>query len=211
MRALILNASPRPQGTTTYLLGEIGKYLNQFAEVESVRVHGLKISPCAGCLKCRPDKSCVLPVDDGHRVAELIRRSEILVMGTPTYWGNVTGPLKTLLDRCVPVFEYIDGWNLRPVQKGKKAVIMTTSSAPYPFNLPGSQAGGAIRAMRTVLHAGGYSILREWNVPGAGCFEKTKGRWTRKILRELESSFRKIRADQSKDPRCGGADRQLKS
>ena len=83
---LILNCSPRKRGVTTSLLKIVADEARASgSEVEWVDVHSLSIRPCIGCLKCRPDKKCILPRDDADRVAELIERCSALVVGTPTY------------------------------------------------------------------------------------------------------------------------------
>jgi hypothetical protein len=137
-------------------------------EVEWIDVNTLSIKPCIGCLKCRPDKKCILPRDDGHRTGELIESCSGLVVGTPTYWGNMTGPLKLLFDRNVSTLEYCVPYRMRfpkPRHKGKKAAIVTASAAPFPFNQLPSQSRGALRAVKTVLRAAGFDIRKQINVP----------------------------------------------
>jgi NAD(P)H-dependent FMN reductase len=166
---LILNGSPRKKGVTTTLLKIIADEARAAgAEVEWIDVNDLSIRPCIGCLKCRPDKMCILPRDDAHRIGELIERCSGLVVGTPTYWGNMTGPLKLLFDRNVTTFEdyILYTWRFpKPKHKGKKAAIVTASLAPFPFNQFPSQSRGALRAVKTVLNAGGFDIRGQINVP----------------------------------------------
>ena len=140
------------------------------AEVEWVDVNDLSIRPCIGCLKCRPDKKCILPRDDAHRIGELIEHCSGLVVGTPTYWGNMTGPLKLLFDRNVPTLEHyvLYTYTMRfpkPKHKGKKAAIVTASLAPFPFNQLPSQSRGTLRTVKTVLRAAGFVITEQINVP----------------------------------------------
>lgn len=189
MTVLILNCSPRKRGVTTTILHAIAE--NAVASAEWLDVNDLAIRPCIGCLKCRPDKTCVLPYDDAHRVGELIEKSDVLIIGTPTYWGNITGPLKLLLDRNVPTFEYIATGLPRPRQKGKKAILIIASSAPFPLNLLPSQSRGTIRALRTVLRAGGYRIVKTINVPNAPRFEREE-RVRAAVLRKAERIGRGI-------------------
>jgi NAD(P)H-dependent FMN reductase len=166
---LFLNSSPRKKGVTTTILKIIADEARSAgAEVEWVDVHDLSIRPCIGCLKCRPDKKCILPKDDAHRVGEMIANCSGLVVGTPTYWGNMAGPLKLLLDRNVPTLEHYVLYTLRfpaPKHKGKKAAIVTASLAPFPFNQLPSQSRGAIRAVKTVLNSAGFDIAARINVP----------------------------------------------
>ncbi|MGE5809566.1 MAG: flavodoxin family protein [Nitrospirota bacterium] len=166
---LILNGSPRKSGVTATVLRIIAEEARAAgAPVEWVDVNDLKIRACIGCLKCRPDKTCILPRDDGHRIGELIERCSALVVGTPTYWGNMSGPMKLLFDRNVPVFEYYELNTMRfptPRHTGKKAAIVTASLAPFPFNQLSSQSRGTLRAVRTVLNAAGFAVKEQINVP----------------------------------------------
>jgi NAD(P)H-dependent FMN reductase len=182
MTILILNCSPRREGVTTTILRAIADSIAS-TQVKWVNVNDLAIRPCTGCLECRPDKKCTLPYDDAHRVGELIEKSDLLIVGTPTYWGNITGPLKLLFDRNVSTFQYVGTGLPKPRQKGKKAILVTASSAPFPANLLPCWSGGTLRALRTVLHAGGYRIVKTINVPNASHFDRVKAVVLRKAER----------------------------
>ncbi len=189
---LILNASPRKKGVTSTLLKIMADEARAAGvEVEWVDVNDLSIRPCIGCLKCRPDKKCILPNDDAHRIGELIKRCSGLVVGTPTYWGNMTGPLKLLFDRNVPTFEHYELYTWRfpkPKHKGKKAAIVTASLAPFPFNQLPSQSRGTLRAVRIVLNAAGFDVREKINVPMTPDLAHIGDRWlskARKLGRSL--------------------------
>jgi multimeric flavodoxin WrbA len=159
MKVLILNASPRKKGKVASILAAVADGARDTHEVEWVDIYGLSIKPCLSCMKCRPDRPCALPADDGHAVAGKIAAADVLVVGTPTYWGNMSAPLKALFDRSVTTFERLGLTGLpRPLHRGKKAVIVTASSAPWPYNLLPSQAAGAVRCVRTVLTGGGFRV-----------------------------------------------------
>ncbi len=166
---LFLNSSPRKHGVTTSLLRIIADEARAAgAEAEWVDVSNLFIKPCIGCLKCRPDKKCILPKDDGHRMGELFEKCSGLVVGAPTYWGNMPGQLKILFERIVPVLEYYELYTWRfpqPRHKGKPAAIVTSSLSPFPFNHLPSQGSGAIRAVKIVLNAAGFDTRATINVP----------------------------------------------
>lgn len=85
MKVLILNASPRKNGTTTRILHAIEEGALKKHQVEWVDIIGLDIKPCIGCLQCRPNKKCIMQYDDAHRVGELIMAADTLIVGTPTY------------------------------------------------------------------------------------------------------------------------------
>lgn len=165
MSILIINGSPRKNGATAKILKAISDSISGNKKVELIHINDLNIKPCIGCMKCRPDKECVLPEDGAHLMRKKINEADALVFGTPTYWGNMSGQLKILFDRNVPLFEYIGKGMPKPKQKGKKAVIVVTSAAPWPFNLLGSQSAGAIRAVKVVLRSAGYKIIGTINMP----------------------------------------------
>lgn len=176
MNVLILNASPRKRGVTTTLLDEFEAAINPIHVTEAVRTHDLKIKPCIACLKCRPDKTCILPRDDAHILAEKIQRADLLIIGSPVYWGNMPGTFKIFFDRNVPLFEYCEAKAIRyipkPRLKNKNAILIVNGGTPFPFNLLHSQSRGTIRSIKTILKAGGIRILSIINVPDSYNFEK---------------------------------------
>ena len=119
----------------------------------------LKIRPCIGCMKCRSAKNCVLSEDDAQRVLDLIQECDAVIIGSPTYWGNMPGTLKLLFDRIV--YGLMDENSLAmpvPLHKGKKALIVCTSSTPWPFNILMGQTRGVVRAIKEVLGTAGFTV-----------------------------------------------------
>lgn len=184
MKVLILNASPRKKGVTTTILTEIEDNIASKHTVESVMIYRSNMKPCLGCLKCRPDKKCVLPKDDAHTLGEKIRESDLLIIGSPVYWGNIPGPLKIFFDRNVPLFEYVEAKPMNripiPQLKGKKAILTISSASPYPYNLLISQSRGTIRALKTILKSGGIRIDNVLNIPDSHNFANKKHKYLQK-------------------------------
>lgn len=186
MRVLVINASPRRKGVTSTLLDEFVAASGAH-EVESVRIHDLGMRPCVGCLYCRPDKKCVLPRDGAHSLGEAFVRSDVIVIGSPVYWGNVPGPLKTFFDRNVTLFEHVGdegGWHIPPPQlKGKQALLVVSGVAPAPVHLMASQGGGTVRALKTVLKAGGVRITSVTNIADSANFDTKRDSHLRRMRR----------------------------
>lgn len=167
MKTLILNGSPRKNGTISKLLNSIVNGLSNPNETEWVNVYDLNIKPCIGCMKCRTDNVCCLKTDDGHLLGEKIKNADNLIIGTPTYWGNMSAQLKMIFERNVPVFMG-EGKNGIPTprQKGKKAIIVTSCTTPYPFNFILAESRGTINSVKEVLKYGGYKIIGKIVKPG---------------------------------------------
>ena len=111
-------------------------------------------------MTCRSTGKCVMPEDDAQRVLRMIVACDALVIGAPCYWGNIPGALKLLFDRIV---YGMMGENSMAVpvalHKGKKAVIVTSSSTMWPFNIIMNQTRGVVRALKEILGWSGFKIV----------------------------------------------------
>jgi len=191
MNVLIIHASPRKRGITSTVLSELESAIDSAREVETIRIHDLNIKPCLGCMKCRPDRPCILPRDDAHVLAEKVKWADFIAIGCPVYWGNMPGTLKLFFDRNVTLFEYAEYKAIRyipkPQLRGKRAALVVTCIAPFPFNLLRSQSGGTIGSLKTILKAGGVRIESVINIPDSCNFEKKKERYLKKARRIAKS------------------------
>lgn len=86
MKIIFINASPRKNGYTIKVLNEIHNNIDSQHEKIWFNINNLNIKPCQSCLKCRPNKECILPEDDGHIISRSIRFADALVLGSPTYF-----------------------------------------------------------------------------------------------------------------------------
>ncbi|WP_455671487.1 flavodoxin family protein [Phocaeicola sp.] len=160
MKILILNGSPRTKGLISRMLGIMAEEARaRGAEVEEVQISKLQIRPCTGCMSCRDSEACVLPEDDAQRTLQKIQWADVLIIGSPCYWGNLNGYLKVLFDRMVYGMMGENSWGMPlPMHKGKRAVIVSTCSTPWPFNLWFNQTRGVVKALREILKWSGFSI-----------------------------------------------------
>lgn len=167
MKILILNGSPKKNGTVATLLKGIVASISEKHEMEWIDIYTLKMEPCIACMKCRPDGECVLPEDDGQIVGRKIKNAHAIIVGTPTHWGNMSSGLKILFDRNVTQFmgEKSNGIPIAR-HKGKKAIIVTSCSTPWPFNFIANESRGAINSVREILKYGGYKIVAKIANPG---------------------------------------------
>lgn len=161
MKLLILNASPRRSGNIALMATTLKQEAECLgAEVEEIWVQGLTVRPCMGCMACRSKHACVLPEDDAQRVLEKIKAADALVVAAPCYWGNIPGTLKLLFDRLVYGLMDENSFGLPlPLHKGKRCVLLSTSTTPWPFNILLHQSHGAIRAMKEVCKYSGFKIV----------------------------------------------------
>ncbi len=72
-------------------------------EVEHVSLKGKDLKFCIGCLACQKTQKCVLK-DDAVWIAEKVKNADTLVFATPIYYYEMSGQMKTLLDRMNPLY-----------------------------------------------------------------------------------------------------------
>ena len=72
-------------------------------EVEKVSLKDKTIGFCKGCLACQKTGSCVIR-DDAGAIVEKMLHSDILVFATPIYYYEMSGQMKTMLDRANPLY-----------------------------------------------------------------------------------------------------------
>lgn len=160
MNILILNASPRRKGSISAMLSEMEEEAkHQGASVNNIRVAELQVKACNGCMTCRSRQTCILPDDDAHRMAEMIKACDVLVVGAPCYWGNMPGQLKVLFDRMVYAMMGETSRGLpKPLHKGKRAIVVSTCTTPHPFNILFKQSRGTVKALKEILKWSGFQI-----------------------------------------------------
>jgi len=94
MKTLIVNGSPRKKGDTASLLNEMKNNLH--GEIIELSAYYDKISPCIDCRYCWQNGECCIKDD-----MELIYNDDYdnLVIASPIYISNLTGPLMNLGSR----------------------------------------------------------------------------------------------------------------
>ncbi len=189
MKVVVLNGSPRRNGLVSQMLEEVVAGLPVGVEVETFFIHDLLVGTCMGCMRCRSLRHCVLPEDDAHRVAEAILGADGLIVGSPCYWGNMSGELKVLFDRMVYALmgERTNGLPV-PLHKGKRVVMISTCNTVYPFSVWFHQTSGVFRALREIFRWSGFRIAG--TLGKSGCREHPE--LTPREIRKCKNLAKKI-------------------
>jgi len=125
---LIISGSPRP-GNTEFILKKIFAAIK--SEKELILLRELNINRCKGCLSCDKSKKCVQQ-DDMQAVYPKARAADVLIIGTPNYFNNVSGLLKDFIDRTVPFFYEGEASALR----GKKVFFIVVGGGEVENSQP---------------------------------------------------------------------------
>lgn len=108
-KILVISTSPRMGGNSEILADEFIRGAKEAGhETEKVCLYDKTVKFCTGCLACQHTGKCVIH-DDAAMIVECMRRADVLVFATPVYFYEMSGQMKTLLDRTNPLFpgEYV--------------------------------------------------------------------------------------------------------
>lgn len=104
-RVLIITSSYRKRSNSGRLAEEFARgAAGAGHQVETVHLAEQTIQFCRGCMACMKLGRCVLK-DDAAAIVEKMHDAEVLVFVTPIYYYEMSGQLKTMLDRANPLFE----------------------------------------------------------------------------------------------------------
>lgn len=107
MKILGISGSPRQGGNTETLVRAVLEgAAARGCDTELVSLGGLQIGECLGCNQCADTFRCVLR-DDMQSLYQKLEEADGLVLGSPTYFYQVTGLTKLFLDRLY-VYEGFD-------------------------------------------------------------------------------------------------------
>ncbi len=102
MKVVAFNGSPRKDGNTATLLGVVlGELEGLGIETELVHLKG-PLSGCIACFKCheKKDGRCALDKDMVNECIEKMSGADGIILGSPTYFADLTPELKALIDRA---------------------------------------------------------------------------------------------------------------
>jgi multimeric flavodoxin WrbA len=137
MTILQIVGSHRRNGNTSRALSLLGEELTRLGlsrgqpvQIETVHLGGLRLEPCRGCRLCfnRGERSCPCS-DDLLALHERILAADGVVLASPVYVNDVSGTMKTLIDRLAFVCH-------RPAFGRLNALVLaTTGGSPAAHTL----------------------------------------------------------------------------
>ncbi|TFG93614.1 MAG: flavodoxin family protein [Syntrophobacterales bacterium] len=160
MKVIAFNGSAREDGNTSilikYVLGELQK---EGIETESFSLSGKKIHSCRACRKCfeNTDRRCVVKNDVLNECIEKMLGADGVILGSPTYFADVSTEMKALIDRAGFVAKANGGMFKRKVGAAVIAV----------------RRAGSLRAFDTINN---FFLTLQMIVPGSDYWNMAIGR-----------------------------------
>ncbi|MBN1439431.1 MAG: flavodoxin family protein [Anaerolineales bacterium] len=103
MKILGISGSPNPGGNTAFAVRHALDILkSEGAHCTFLSLAGKEIHPCTGCWACQKARECRYD-DDMAEILAALRGCDGLILGSPVYFGMVSGILKNMMDRTVPL------------------------------------------------------------------------------------------------------------
>ena len=103
MKVIGFNGSPRKDGNTTTLMGYLLREVEKEGiETEIVQLSAKTIHGCIACYKCfeNKDQRCAVKNDAVNEYIEKMAMAQGIVLGSPSYFQDVTAEMKALIDRA---------------------------------------------------------------------------------------------------------------
>ncbi|MBW2505438.1 MAG: flavodoxin family protein [Deltaproteobacteria bacterium] len=135
MKVVAFNGSARKDGNTAILIGHVFKELeNEGVETELVQLSGSRIHGCIACMKCfeNNDQRCSVKDDILNDCIKKMEAADGIILGSPTYFANVSTEMKALIDRAGMVSRANSDMLARKV--GAAVVAVRRAGAIHVFN-----------------------------------------------------------------------------
>jgi multimeric flavodoxin WrbA len=103
MHAVAISGSPRKSGNTETLLQRcLDGLATKGITGDLISLRDKTIKGCRACAACsrNRDKQCNTKDDDFHPVFAAMQSADIIVVGSPVYFGSATPEMMALLDRA---------------------------------------------------------------------------------------------------------------
>ncbi len=151
MKVMAFNGSARKDGNTAILIKAVFSELEKEGiETELFQLSGKKFQGCTACFKCftNKDRQCSVKKDIVNECIEKMVEADGIILGSPTYFADVTSEMKALIDRAGLVSR-ANGDMFR--RKVGAAVVA-------------ERRGGAIHAFDSINH---FFFIGQMIVPGS--------------------------------------------
>ena len=203
MKAIAINGSPRKGWNTDRLLKEALRGAESVgAETKLVQLYDLKYTGCRSCFGCKRKgaESCQCVIkDDLTNVIEEIFSADVLFLGSPIYFGDITGQMICFLERLgFPLLSY-DDYAKRLFDGKINTAFFFTMNAPETF-YKGNMEQSLINRVGILQRLGGtvevYAAcdtyqFHDYSKYHAGVFDEVHKRKVRKeqFPKDMEAAY----------------------
>lgn len=135
MYVLAVNGSARKDGNTAKLIRRVFAELKkQGIKTELIQLAGKKLPGCDACYRCfkKKNKRCAITNDILNDTVEKMVKADAIILGSPTYFADVSAGMKALMERAGFVGRAND--NLFCRKLGAAVVAVRRAGAIHTFD-----------------------------------------------------------------------------
>jgi multimeric flavodoxin WrbA len=135
MKVIAFNGSARKDGNTAILLNLVLDELkNEGIDTEIFQLSGKPLQGCIACYKCfsNKDGKCAVDKDIANELIGRMLEADGIILGSPTYFADVSAGMKALIERCGMVSRANGDMLRRKV--GASVVAVRRAGATHVFN-----------------------------------------------------------------------------
>jgi multimeric flavodoxin WrbA len=132
MKAIAINGSPHmDEGNTAMILNPFLEGMKEAGcEVDVFYTMKLKIGPCNADMSCWfKNPGICSQKDDMQMLAPKLKEADIIVWASPVYYSGLTGPLKNLMDRQLPIHV------LGSIGEKKQKVVLVSTCGDWDMSM----------------------------------------------------------------------------
>jgi multimeric flavodoxin WrbA len=103
VKVVAFNGSARKKGNTEALIRRLfEEFEKESIETELVQLSGKTLKGCIACMKCyeNKDQRCAVNEDDMNFCIGKMLEADGIILGSPTYFADVSTEMKALIDRA---------------------------------------------------------------------------------------------------------------
>jgi multimeric flavodoxin WrbA len=170
MKVMAFNGSARKDGNTAILINYVLKELDkQGIETELLQLAGKKIRGCKACFKCfeNKDQQCSFKNDILNECMAKMIEADGIILGSPTYFTDVSTEMKALIDRT----GFVARANGDMLKRKLGAAVVAARRA------------GSIHAFDTLNH---FFLIAQMIIPGSSYWNIGFGRNTGEVEKDEE-------------------------
>ncbi len=170
MKVVAFNGSARKDGNTAILIGHVFRELEKEGiTTELVQLSGSRIHGCIACMQCfeNKDQRCSVKDDIANDCIGKMLAADGIILGSPTYFANVSTEMKALIDRAGMVSRANSDMLAR---KAGAAVVA-------------ARRAGAIHVFNSINH---FFFIGQMIVPGSSYWNVGMGREKGEVEKDEE-------------------------
>jgi len=182
-QVLVILGSPRRKGNSSTLAARISRGAKSAgAEVETLFLQDLKISPCRGCNTCQKhdSKGCAIK-DDMQKIYPKLIKADAWVIASPVYWFTMSAQTKIFMDRCYALTAYA-----KNPFAGKRIAIAMSYGDVDPVR------SGCVNALRTFQDAFRYTGSKIVGMVYGSAMEAGEIANNKALMREAEELGKRL-------------------